>query len=284
MIKNIRKCLIVCDLDGTLLNNNGKLSNETIKTIKKINSMGHIFCIATGRPYRASIEFYKQLNLNTIMINYNGSLISNPSNEKFTQINLAFSKKIVVDFFNNKEITNNIENALIEGQDGAFFLRKPTSPEQISSFLQHFHLDSNGVNNVFSKNLTNIKSDINSILVQVKNETKIDDLIYNIKSLTTTLIARNWSIPYAGTIIEINSIFSNKGNAIKFLSSYYGISLDSCYAFGDGDNDGEMLKSAHYGYAMKNASMTAKLMARHMTMSTNEDNGVAKELKRIFKI
>jgi hydroxymethylpyrimidine pyrophosphatase-like HAD family hydrolase len=85
-------------------------------------------------------------------------------------------------------------------------------------------------------------------------------------------------------VIEINSIFSSKGTALKYLSSYYGIPLDSCVAFGDGDNDAEMLRKAFYGYAMKNGSPTSKLSSRFLTEFDNEKNGVAIELKKMFGI
>lgn len=45
-----RKMLIVSDLDGTLLNQNGTLDQYTIDVVKKITDKGHIFCLATGRP------------------------------------------------------------------------------------------------------------------------------------------------------------------------------------------------------------------------------------------
>ncbi|SYV95049.1 putative hydrolase, partial [Mycoplasmoides gallisepticum] len=70
-----KKLLIISDLDGTLLNNESKLSYQTIKVIKLLNKLGHHFCIATGRPSRASIDIYNELGLNTVMANLNGSYI-----------------------------------------------------------------------------------------------------------------------------------------------------------------------------------------------------------------
>jgi hydroxymethylpyrimidine pyrophosphatase-like HAD family hydrolase len=72
--------------------------------------------------------------------------------------------------------------------------------------------------------------------------------------------------------------------ALKYLSSYYGIPLENCLAFGDGDNDAEMLRTAFFGFAMKNGSTTAKLSARYMTQNTNNQDGVALELKKFFDL
>ena len=54
------KKIIAVDLDGTLLNNESKLSDFTKKTIKKITEKGHHVVITTGRPYRMAKDFYRE--------------------------------------------------------------------------------------------------------------------------------------------------------------------------------------------------------------------------------
>ncbi len=49
-----------------------------------------------------------------------------------------------------------------------------------------------------------------------------------------------------------------KGHGLSQLCSLLGISLDHVVAFGDGDNDAEMLELAGHGIAMKNAKDKAK--------------------------
>jgi hydroxymethylpyrimidine pyrophosphatase-like HAD family hydrolase len=53
-------------------------------------------------------------------------------------------------------------------------------------------------------------------------------------------------------------------------------------AFGDEHNDTEMLTFAGTGYAMKNASNVLLPFADKQTDFTNEEDGVAKELAKIF--
>lgn len=279
-----QKYLIMSDLDGTLLNDKGKLDKETIRIVKEVSSYGHLFAIATGRPKRASIDFYNKLGLKTLMVNFNGSYITDPSNKKFMPINLGFSHKIAIQIFKNKNIHQWIQNVIIENVDGVFVYKRPKDAAQRKSLYSHFHIEKNDKFKYISKDWSNINSDIHSILILMKHDKYIDEITYEIKRLSNTLIIRTWSIPSAGTIIEINSIFSSKGMALKYLSSYYGIPLENCIAFGDGDNDSEMLRSAHFGYAMKNGSTTAKLSARFMTENTNDNIGVASELKKFFSL
>jgi len=103
-IVDLNRCLIVTDLDGTLLTNEGEISKYSEKVIKQIVAQGHIFCIATGRPLRAAKPYYDQLGLKSIMINYNGSYISNPSDPSHIPLNLGFSRDLAYHVFKNEKI------------------------------------------------------------------------------------------------------------------------------------------------------------------------------------
>ena len=78
--------LIVTDLDGTALKNWETLDEHTKDALIKAKEEGHIVVIATGRPARASVHFYKELGLDTPIINFNGAYIHHPENENFSDI------------------------------------------------------------------------------------------------------------------------------------------------------------------------------------------------------
>ena len=101
-------------------------------------------------------------------------------------------------------------------------------------------------------------------------------------NFTGILNYRNWGGSY-NQIIEIYTPETNKGNAIKFISSYFNIGLDYVIAFGDGENDVEMIDNAKFGVAMKNAVPNVKKVAKYHTLS-NTDNGVSEFLKDFFNI
>lgn len=279
--------LIICDLDGTLLNKESQLSDYTIKTVKKLLKKGHVFCIATGRPIRSAINFYEQLGLDTIMANLNGSIISNPSDKNFSLINLTFSRTSVKWIFEDKSLMKQIGCIFIENVDGAYVLSNEKNELVKNEILSKFHIEPGSDNIHFIKlsEFNKVDKDINTILIYIKDKTCLDEITSKIKNLTTTLIVRSWSLPQdnVGTIIEINSIFSNKGTVAKFLSSYYAIPLKNTYSFGDGENDLEMLQKSN-GYAMKNGSHAAKLLSNRITSYANDEDGVAKELKDILDL
>lgn len=287
----MEKKLVLTDLDGTLLRSDETISKFTIETIKKITSMGHIVCIATGRPLRSSLHIYKKLGLKTIIANLNGSILTNPTDKSFMPINLTFSRHIVIDILSDRSIWDNLGCVLIENMDGAYLISNNLSNAQdpfiAKEFLKKFHIEQNElVHHIHLKDLKKITRDINSILIYIKDKNKIDELSFKIKGITNTLIVRNWSLPHddEGTVLEINSIFSNKGTILKFLSSYYAISLNRCYTFGDGENDLEMIRTGTNGYAMKNGKGILKLLSTKITQDDNDSDGVAKELVNIFNL
>ena len=89
--------MIAVDLDGTLLNGESKLSDFTKDTIKQISKKGHHVVIATGRPYRMAKDFYDQLELETPMINFNGSLTHLPGKVWEHEKCLTVDKKYLLD-------------------------------------------------------------------------------------------------------------------------------------------------------------------------------------------
>lgn len=279
------KYLIACDLDGTLLKEYSFISEFTAKVIKRVIDEGHIFCIVTGRPFRGSFDFYNQLSLDTIMINQNGSYITNPSDIKFTPIIQTFNISIAIKLFSNKIIKSFTMNALIEGVNKGWMLKKPEDIETKKMMFEMFHLEDRDIT-IINDNLECLDTDISSILIHINKIDFLDFnlLLYEIKNIAPTLVVRNWSLKNNGNIIEINSDYASKRNALKYLSSYYGIPRENCIAIGDGDNDVGMLSYASWGFALKNASQAACLAARYMTKFTNDDDGVAKELLEFLKI
>ena len=64
------------------------------KLLKKVVEKGHQVIITTGRPYRMSKDFYRELGLNTPMINFNGSLTHLPDQVWNFEKCLTVDKKI----------------------------------------------------------------------------------------------------------------------------------------------------------------------------------------------
>lgn len=278
------KYLIACDIDGTLLNNDGVLSKQTIEYIKKISNHGHLVCLITGRPYDGSIEIYRELDLKTILVNQNGSFMSKPDDPSYIPIAIGFSKHLLKLLLENKVLKKLMQNVLIEGMGICWLWKKPTNSQVEEEMKEIYHLKGRKVS-VIDEDFSKITTDISNMIFQIPDECDLDQIIYEIKSVSPTLIARNWTLPTSGSkVIEVCTKFATKQTAVKYLQSYYGIPNERCVAFGDGDNDVEMLAKTTWSFALKNASPAARLAARYMTKYDNNNNGVIKEMKKFFNI
>ncbi|WP_322153341.1 Cof-type HAD-IIB family hydrolase [Paratractidigestivibacter sp.] len=80
---------------------------------------------------------------------------------------------------------------------------------------------------------------------------------------------------------EVQRAGVNKGSALRWLCGHLGVDVDDAVAFGDGDNDVEMLRAAGDGVAMGNAADDVKACADHVT-ATCDEAGVAAYLEPLF--
>ena len=281
--------LIVSDLDGTLLNNEGKLDQLTIKVVKKLIERGHVFCILTGRPIETSLPIYRQLELKHLLSNHNGSCIWHPCNPTFKTINFCFSYDVLASVFSNEKVLNvfrrTLKNWVLLNNNGTYMWRIPKTESEKEWYFNKLHIHDEGHLFKISDDFSNIRDTDVRILFLILNDTlKLEEIMYYLHLYSNTLTFHFWREKVNGIVLEINSQFACKGKSLEFLSSYYGITLDRCLSFGDGDNDVEMLTPSCHSFAMKNATDAAKVYARYITKYDNDDCGVAKELINFFKL
>ena len=81
------------------------------------------------------------------------------------------------------------------------------------------------------------------------------------------------------TNVELNILRANKGEALKQLTDYLGLSMEQVMAVGDGMNDLTMLRMAGVGVAMGNACPEAMAAADAVTADCDHD-GVAQAIAR----
>lgn len=286
-VKFDKRCLICVDLDGTLLNKDCYIRSYSREVISKLSKEGHIVCVFTGRPRRSSYTYYRQLKLKTPLVNYNGSLIHNPTDPSFPVLQFYINTEVIYKIFNDKKIQELFLNVIMESPEGTFFLkdfRKKVSLKVVREQLAKFNIYTTGGIQFVSDDFAKLKAGVYSVLVELRDMSKAKILANEIKKVCSSVIVRSWSEEHVGTIIEMGSLFPTKGMALRYLSVYYDIPLERCYAFGDNINDVEMLGLAGHSYAMKNGLSCAKKVAKHITKYTNHEQGVARELNKIFNL
>ena len=262
--------LIALDLDGTLLQNDRTISGRTRIGIEQVKNKCHIVMIATGRPYRASEMYYRELHLDTPIVNFNGAYVHHPKDKNWGVYHKPLplsTVKEIVDITNKYSVNNIIAEVLdriyLHYHDEKLIdIFKLGNPVVTSGDLRKF-----------------LKNDPTSLMIHSdeQNIGKIND--YLAETQAEVIEHRSWGAPFP--VIEIVKHGINKAIGVKKVADYYGIPRERIVAFGDEDNDLEMLEYAGYGVAMGNAIDEAKNAARDVTL-TNEEDGVAEYLENMF--
>lgn len=264
--------LIVLDLDGTLLTDEKEISSLTKETLFKAKEAGHQVMIATGRPYRASQLYYQELSLTTPIVNFNGALIHHPKNPMWQTIHTTVDLRVVHDVVESVH-KYEYDNLIAEIMDDVYLHRED------EGVLQLLHM---GNPNILTGDLKNIlKENPTSLLIQA-DDVNTPIIRKHLQDVHAELIEhRRWGAPFP--IIEIVHKGLSKAVGIDYIAKEMGIPRERIIAFGDEDNDLEMIEYAGIGVAMSNGIDDLKTIANEITLSNNED-GIAKFLQDRLKL
>ncbi|WP_085992754.1 Cof-type HAD-IIB family hydrolase [Oceanobacillus senegalensis] len=269
-----KRHLIALDLDGTLLTDQKVISPRTKCTVQTAIQEGHIVVIATGRPHRASIGYYHELQLDTPMVNFNGALIHHPTDRKWDVLHNPMpirTARQIIDACYDLEV----HNILAEIMDNVYL------DQYDEKILEIFHESKDDTPITIGNLKHKLKEDPTSLLIYPKEE-DILRLRNHLTEYHAELIEhRKWGAPY--NVIEIVKKGMNKAVGLQKIAHYFNIPKDHIIAFGDEDNDLEMIDYAGVGVAMENGINELKQIANHVT-NTNEQDGVGEFLENYLQL
>ncbi len=262
--------LIAFDLDGTLLNNEHQLDQETIEIIRKVQSKGIITLTATGRMFCSALPYIKQLNIKEAVINYNGALVVDPIKEKVIfhdPIPLKTAREIV-------KFAESEGHYLQVYLDDRLFIEKKQKETSIYEKTAGIKAEEVGNLNEFIKKPP-------TKLVIIENDPEVHKEIYNklsekfADSLEVTSSINNF--------VEMTARDISKATALKKVADNLSVKRKEIMAFGDGLNDLKMLQWVGHGVAMENGHPELKENTKN-TASRNIELGVAEYLKNYFNL
>lgn len=262
----MKRHLIVLDLDGTLLTDEKTISEKTKLTLMKAKEAGHQVMIATGRPFRSSSLYYDELMLTTPIVNFNGALVHHPKNKSWQMKHSPMDIRVVHDVVDSVD-KYQYQNLIAEVMDDVYIHTED------NTFMDIFNM---GDPNVLIGNLRgNLNEDPTSLLIHATEE-NVPGIRQHLEDVHAELIDhRRWGAPFH--IIEIVRKGLNKAVGISHVAKDLGIPRDRIIAFGDEDNDLEMIDYAGIGVAMSNGIDQLKNIANEITLSNNDD-GIARFL------
>jgi Cof subfamily protein (haloacid dehalogenase superfamily) len=264
--------LIALDLDGTLLKDDKTISLKTKEIIKQAKEQGHIVMIATGRPYRSSEMYYRELDLDTPIVNFNGAFMHHPRNPDWGFYHEPLDVKVA------KEIVEacrsfHFHNIIAEVIDDVYFHYHDEKLLEIFSF---------GNPKITTGDLASYLNDSPTSLLIHTEEDQLKIIRQHLSEVHAEVIDhRSWAAPWH--VVEIIKSGLSKAVGLKKASDFYGIPAERIIAFGDEDNDLEMLEYAGYGIAMGNAIDKVKTIANEVTLS-NEEDGVGQYLAEFLNL
>ncbi len=264
--------LIFSDLDGTLLDPKGDLSQENSQTIKKTIASGVDFTVASARSPEEMLFIIKELAINCPLIAYNGGLLFTYQNEKFVPIE-SHTVPLEEVAFIAEEITKK-EPTL----DISWYSKEKWYAQTRGIYL-HQQQKITGLTPILC-NLSDFlksKKEIHKMML-IGEQAKIAAMEHYLNDFTHLTAAIHTSDPQ---YLEITSQFATKDAALKRIAAYQKIPLKNVLAIGDGKNDLAMLHCAGHSVAMGNAQPEIKKATDYVTL-TNKENGVSHILKQLL--
>lgn len=252
--------LMAVDIDGTLLDSKGNLTEETRNAIKLGVEKGLVFTIATGRPIQGVEYLIEMLNLDLPFITYNGAMVvMGKSREVLYEQKLsAVDAKAVI------ELGNKFDATIIVWKDNALYINRIDEKSEKYKGIS-------GVEPILIEDVdTVIKEGVTKIVWYDEIE-KIEIVEGEVGKYLGSNINYHTSRPYLLEFVDKNA---SKAIAMKKLGEHFDIKQSEMIAIGDGFNDLSMIEYAGLGVAMANSKAAIKEKANYITLS-NDENGVA---------
>lgn len=260
--------MIVTDLDGTFYHRDFTYDKTTFQSLYQMMKQEKIhFVVASGNQYSQLHSFFDETDHITFVAE-NGGYVIDQEKELFV------AKMNKDTYIKALEVISNIkgvEDMIVCGKKAAY----------VSNNISDFHYQ------IFQKYFPNLikVDDLTSIHdTIIKLSLSVDD--HHIRKIKTSidqeLHNQLTAIVSGHGCIDLILPGIHKGNALKQLMDRWNITADEIMAFGDSDNDTEMLELAGYGFVMKNGNPLLQDKIGRVCPYTNEEDGELKIIQEYF--
>lgn len=266
--------LICIDMDGTLLNDEKIISENNLRAIKLASEKGVRITVCTGRIFTSADFFSDMLGVKSPVIASNGAYIREKDRDEVVYkatLGVERCKKLLsvfrqYDLFPLYYTSDTVFTEKLIHASSFYIEVNKTLPKDkqvkivlVKDWDEVFHKYESEI----FKGIT-VDEDLEK-LARAKNQLR-DMKEFEVVSSRFD----NFEVMNSGV---------SKGNAVKILADYYGISSEQVICIGDSENDLSMIKFAGLGVAMENGINLVKEAAQYITASNNCD-GVAKVIEK----
>ncbi|ALS00985.1 HAD family hydrolase [Enterococcus silesiacus] len=274
---------IVLDIDGTLLNDEKKMTNQTKEALIAAQRNGIKVILASGRPTPGMLKYVEELKMdqyNGLIVSYNGAHVLDVSTQRE-----LFSQPLSIE--NSKTILEHLKQFDVKpmiAKDGYMYVNNVFdgmldlgSPDGLFNIIEY---ESRGGNFQLCEKTdlaAFVDFPLHKILVAAQPE-YLQGNWQNILAPFEHSVSGMFSAPM---YFEFTDQGIDKANALEQTLKPLGIHQEHIISFGDGHNDLSLINYAGMGVAMGNAVTELKNVADKITTSNNEE-GIAKALAELL--
>ena len=288
--------MIVMDMDGTLLTSENKISPKTKELLLRVQQQGVRLVLASGRSYCKLLEYAKELCMDAYggyLLEVNGLILYDlASGKRHIRKQMGrIDMKELFTYFRQWDV-----EFMAQFDDGLYDYNPESIIKEKAEYRRIHNLgeDYPWTGGAFALLADNRKGYPNIHYIDTWEE--IDRRINKVSiayhadvmaevsaQAKRDLKDRYWLGLTTPKWLELMPLGITKGSGLQALVDMLGISMRDVMAFGDGENDIEMLQAAGIGIAMGNAMAEVKAAADEETDSNN-DEGIFKALQKYFAV
>lgn len=262
---------IAVDKDGTLFKSNHTFDEIYFEKIfEGITKRNIKFIVASGNQYAQLRSYFPGKEAQITYVAENGAVTYVDD----TLVSSShFDQQLTFDILQTIMVDYNISDVIVSGIKSAYV--KSDCSDEFMNFITNYYYDIEKV-----ENFSDIKDDQ---FVKVAMRIKEDNIVNQVKTGLESEYAHEIRAVTSGAeSVDLILPGVNKGVAIQVLLNQWGIEQDELLAFGDANNDLEMLALTTHSYAMAKCSPELEKIAQHRAPS-NDESGVLQVIERYLK-
>lgn len=262
--------IIFIDVDGTLVNYEGRLPESAIKAIRMAREQGHKVYICTGRSEAEVYQEIWDIGLDG-MIGGNGSYVKSGDNIVMWQCITMEQCKHIVDWLHSRKL-----EFYLEGNE-ALYASEHFEERGYSAVREYTGRKGGDSSNVTVRSAfpemifgeTNLyKEGLNKVSFVLDS---YQDYLDAVEEFFDLKVGTWGGLGETALFGDIGVKGIDKGYSIEVLLKYIGASIDDTIAFGDAKVDIPMLEKCAFGVAVASGGEEIKAMADYVTDGVDED-------------
>jgi Cof subfamily protein (haloacid dehalogenase superfamily) len=266
----VRPKLIATDLDGTIVNHDGRISERTISAFKSARDLGVEVFFVTGRPPRWMPEIREAFGFGSAICG-NGAMLYDLMGDKVLEEWLI---ELPEQFETVTRLRKSIPEVSFAVESHNYFHRE-------KAYIPRWDvgLDNIGVHTIEEV----IKSPALKMLARCSQQNlSSDEMLAIAMRELDGLVTVTHSNPH-DSLLEISALGVSKGATLARMAERLGITADECVTFGDNPNDFSMLEWAGRSYAMASGHPDGAKYAKSVAGPCEED-GVAIAIEALLDL